>query len=131
MIGAAATLASVFRAPLTASLLLFELTRGYEIVLPLLAAAGTGPLVVESYTRWRKRRSMRMAYEASLGNDDGTDASRKEKTDKYEYEIADMCDVDNMIACEREDDEMALGQDLYALGKQQKRVAGPGNVTDT
>ena len=47
MIGAAATLASVFRAPLTASVLIFELTRGYDIVLPLLAAAGTGPLVVE------------------------------------------------------------------------------------
>ena len=39
MIGAAAVLSSVFRAPLTASLLLFELTRAYDIVLPLLAAS--------------------------------------------------------------------------------------------
>lgn len=50
-IGAAATLSAVFRAPLTASLLLFELTRAYDIVLPLLAAAGTGPLVAEFANR--------------------------------------------------------------------------------
>ena len=57
MVGAAAVLASVFKAPLTATLLIFELTRGYEIVLPLLAAAGTGPLVVE----WAHRRERRRA----------------------------------------------------------------------
>merc|ERR1719398_290377 len=41
MVGAGALLSSVFRAPLTAALLLFELTRGYELVLPLLCAKGT------------------------------------------------------------------------------------------
>jgi H+/Cl- antiporter ClcA len=56
-IGAAATLAAVFRAPLTASLLIFELTRGYELVLPLLAAAGTGPLVAITFDAATKRRS--------------------------------------------------------------------------
>jgi len=49
LIGAAATLASLFRAPLTASLLLFELTQKFEIILPLLAASGTGTLVVERF----------------------------------------------------------------------------------
>ena len=47
LIGAAATLASIFRCPMTATLLVFELSRDYDIVLPLLAAAGTGPRVVE------------------------------------------------------------------------------------
>jgi hypothetical protein len=47
LIGAAATLASVFCAPMTATLLVFELSRDYDLVLPLLAAAGTGPRVVE------------------------------------------------------------------------------------
>ena len=61
MVGAAAVLASVFKAPLTATLLIFELTRGYEIVLPLLAAAGTGPLVVE----WAHRRERRRRREAA------------------------------------------------------------------
>lgn len=60
-IGAAATLAAVFRAPLTASLLIFELTRGYELVLPLLAAAGTGPLVAITFDAAAKRSSAEAA----------------------------------------------------------------------
>jgi len=56
-IGAAATLAAVFRAPLTASLLIFELTRGYELVLPLLAAAGTGPLVAIAFDEASRQRA--------------------------------------------------------------------------
>ena len=55
MIGAAATLAAVFRAPLTASLLLFELTRGYELVVPVLAAAGTGAFVTIALDDARQR----------------------------------------------------------------------------
>merc|ERR1712028_102394 len=45
MVGAASTLAALFRAPLTASLLMFELTRNYDILIPLLASAGVGSLV--------------------------------------------------------------------------------------
>jgi H+/Cl- antiporter ClcA/CBS domain-containing protein len=40
MVGMAAVLAATARAPLTAILLLFELTRDYRIVLPLMAAVG-------------------------------------------------------------------------------------------
>lgn len=40
MVGAASVLASLFRAPLTASLLLFECTRNYDVILPLMASAG-------------------------------------------------------------------------------------------
>ena len=45
MVGAASVLAALFRAPLTASLLLFELTRDYDVILPLMASAGIGSLV--------------------------------------------------------------------------------------
>jgi len=44
VIGAAATLSSVFSAPLTATMLIVELTGGSDLALPLLVAAGTGPL---------------------------------------------------------------------------------------
>jgi H+/Cl- antiporter ClcA len=37
MVGAASVLAALFRAPLTASLLLFECTRNYDVILPLMA----------------------------------------------------------------------------------------------
>lgn len=36
--------AAIFRAPLTASLLLFEITRNYDVLLPLLASAGVASL---------------------------------------------------------------------------------------
>jgi H+/Cl- antiporter ClcA len=45
MVGAASTLAALCQAPLTGSLLVFELTKSYDVILPLLTAAGVGSLV--------------------------------------------------------------------------------------
>lgn len=45
MVGAACVLAALFRAPLTASLVLFELTRDYDVILPLMASAGVACVV--------------------------------------------------------------------------------------
>jgi H+/Cl- antiporter ClcA len=47
MVGMAAVLAGSARAPLTAMLLLFELTRDYRIVVPLMAAAGLSAWIIE------------------------------------------------------------------------------------
>jgi H+/Cl- antiporter ClcA len=47
MVGMAAVLAASARAPLTAILLLFELTRDYRIILPLMAAVGFSVWLVE------------------------------------------------------------------------------------
>ncbi len=47
MVGMAAVLAGTARAPLTAILLLFEMTRDYRIVLPLMAAAGLSAWLTE------------------------------------------------------------------------------------
>jgi H+/Cl- antiporter ClcA len=47
MVGMAAVLAGTVRSPLTAILLLFELTRDYRIILPLMAAVGISVLLVE------------------------------------------------------------------------------------
>ncbi|CAB9528777.1 exchange transporter ClcA [Seminavis robusta] len=62
MVGAATVLAAVFRAPLTATLLLFELTRDYGAILPLMASTGVASLVadildVKDETRKTNRRS--------------------------------------------------------------------------
>jgi H+/Cl- antiporter ClcA len=40
--------AALFRAPLTASLLLFELTRDYDVILPLMVSAGLGSVVADA-----------------------------------------------------------------------------------
>jgi len=91
MVGAAAFLSSVFRAPLTSALLLFELTRGYELVLPLLCAAGTGPLVYDALDRrlsaftpaWQRRGEAKplAAGEGEAG-------------------VAELCEVDNQMVCD-------------------------------
>jgi H+/Cl- antiporter ClcA/CBS domain-containing protein len=47
MVGMAAVLAASVRAPLTAILILFELTRDYRIVLPLMAAVGLSVWLIE------------------------------------------------------------------------------------
>ncbi|MBD2138859.1 chloride channel protein [Anabaena sp. FACHB-1237] len=47
MVGMAAVLAGSVRAPLTAIIMLFELTRDYRIVLPLMAAVGLSVWLVE------------------------------------------------------------------------------------
>lgn len=49
MVGMAAVLAGSVNAPLTAILLLFELTRDYRIVLPLMAAVGLSVWLVDRY----------------------------------------------------------------------------------
>jgi len=51
MVGAAAVLAAVYRAPLTSTLLLFELTKDYDIVLPLMASAGVASLMMELFQK--------------------------------------------------------------------------------
>ena len=61
MVGAASTLAALFRAPLTASLLLFELTRNYDVLLPLLVSAGVASLgsdILENNIEARKASSL-------------------------------------------------------------------------
>ncbi|EAW43298.1 Cl- channel, voltage gated [Nodularia spumigena CCY9414] len=49
MVGMAAVLAASVRAPLTAILMLFELTRDYRIVLPLMAAVGLSVWITEQF----------------------------------------------------------------------------------
>ena len=51
VVGAAGVLAALFRAPLTASLLLFEVTRQYDMILPLMATAGVASLVGDVVTQ--------------------------------------------------------------------------------
>uniref|UniRef100_A0A7S3JSI1 Chloride channel protein n=1 Tax=Aureoumbra lagunensis TaxID=44058 RepID=A0A7S3JSI1_9STRA len=48
-VGAASVLAAVVKAPLTASMLLFELTRDYDVILPLVASTGVATIVLELF----------------------------------------------------------------------------------
>ena len=54
-VGAAASLGAVFRAPLTASMLMFEVTQNHDLVLPVLASAGISGLVAEILSQPRSK----------------------------------------------------------------------------
>lgn len=122
LVGAAATLASVFRAPLTASLLFLEQTRGYDIVLPLLAACGTGPLVVD-YARRRSNPPPATSANNPAGDvlpvrlvmpplsEECEAEVLPEDLDACEVEpyvvLPEECDVDNRVAFCLEDGDVA------------------------
>ncbi|XP_078443437.1 chloride channel F isoform X2 [Wolffia australiana] len=75
LVGMAATLASVCSVPLTSVLLLFELTKDYRILLPLMGAVGLA-IWVPSVTNLSKGREL-----YSHGHGYGTVASAEEKHD--------------------------------------------------
>jgi H+/Cl- antiporter ClcA len=71
MVGAASVLAALFRAPLTASLLLFELTRDYDVILPLMASAGVGSLVsdiIENKMKVLAQQKISLSLERDLSD---------------------------------------------------------------
>ncbi|KAG0564110.1 hypothetical protein KC19_8G083600 [Ceratodon purpureus] len=57
LVGMAAMLAGVCQVPLTSVLLLFELTRDYRIILPLMGAVGLSSWIASSFTKKSKRFS--------------------------------------------------------------------------
>lgn len=59
MMGAASVLAAVFRAPLTACLLLFELTRDYNVILPVMTSCGVASVVGDILDYRQKERKRR------------------------------------------------------------------------
>lgn len=68
MVGAASVLAALFRAPLTASLLLFELTRDYDVILPLMVSAGVGSVICDILdARWKQVETRRQARRGASG----------------------------------------------------------------
>ena len=108
MVGAAALLSSVFRAPLTAAMLLFELTRGEELIMPLLAAAGTGPVVYDAIERrlaiWGGDGAAAATGPAgaAAGDEAGQAGGWQQGEDGCGVDLPAECDVDNGIVCRPE-----------------------------
>lgn len=75
IVGAAGVLAALFKAPLTGSLLMFELTRDYEVLLPALASAGVGSVIGDIVERaleeTRRDRDAVSWGDLSDGDDEG------------------------------------------------------------
>ena len=89
----AATLAGVCQVPLTAVLLLFELTQDYRIVLPLLGAVGFSAWITSDKTRKK-----------------ATDTSRESK-DVKEVNGNSICELESSL-CLNSDSEEDAGNNL-------------------
>lgn len=97
MVGMAAVLAGSARAPLTSILLLFELTRDYRIVLPLMAAVGLSAWVMECV----HRRSTQSLNLQQMGVDVAVSAPRPAIEPLQELEAPlGNCPMPNLISCQ-------------------------------
>lgn len=112
MVGMAAVLAGSARAPLTAILLMFELTRDYRIVLPLMAAVGLSVWLVECVNRRSTAHSLnlqQMGVDVALN----TPIQAREQLQDWEDVLGDRI-VTELISCqlpiegEHRDDEPVL-----------------------
>ena len=112
MVGMAAVLAGSARAPLTAILLMFELTRDYRIVLPLMAAVGLSVWLVELVNRRSTAHSLnlqQMGVDVAVN----TPIKAREQLQDWEDVLGDRI-VTELISCpipiedEHSDDEPVL-----------------------
>jgi hypothetical protein len=98
MVGMAAVLAGSARAPLTAILLMFELTRDYRIVLPLMAAVGLSVWLVEFVNRRSTTHSLnlqQMGVDVAVN----TPIQAREQLQDWEDVLGERI-VTELISCE-------------------------------
>lgn len=102
MVGAASVLAALFRAPLTASLLLFELVRDYNVILPIMASAGLASVVadwIETTVEQEQVEELRRDRDAVSWGDLADDsvivaATKAQVTDAQEIAVAVVAKAD-------------------------------------
>lgn len=109
----AATLAGVCQVPLTAVLLLFELTQDYRIVLPLLGAVGLSSWVTSRQTRRRdargkkkpKQEKTRDIQEPDMLSSSATGLPSNYALTEKESTLSDLCEIESSLCIEDSDTE--------------------------
>ncbi|CAN1289310.1 Chloride channel protein CLC-e [Linum perenne] len=92
LVGMAATLAGVCQVPLTAVLLLFELTHDYRIVLPLLGAVGLSSWV----TSGQMRRDSKDIQKQEVQSPTHTQQNSTSTTNK-QLNTSDLCEIESSL----------------------------------
>jgi H+/Cl- antiporter ClcA len=114
MVGMAAVLASSADAPLTSILLLFEITRDYRIVLPLMTAVGLSVWLVESWSN-KTHESLNL-HQMGLDfdvNNDNNDIPNIEPLLDWEKSLNGH--IAEVIASSETDSEQLLAKSLRSL----------------
>lgn len=107
-VGMAATLAGVCQVPLTAVLLLFELTQDYRIVLPLLGAVGLSSWVTSRQSRRKDVQGKKKLKREKSPNMLPSSASGLPSTYafmKKEDMTSDLCEIESSLCIEDSDNE--------------------------
>ena len=134
LVGMAGVLAGICRVPLTAILLLFELTHDYRIIVPLMGTVGVSSLVASA----AERKMSMMSASVAQGTKSALDSLRAsfdedDELDRVSREAAlerAMLD-DEEVECAEEDEEIGLceittaGSDTGSI-----EVTGRMNATD-
>lgn len=134
LVGMAATLASACSVPLTSVLLLFELTKDYRILLPLMGAVGLA-IWVPSVTNQAKEsdtpdtsNSARVYSPVSLAEDDN-EGNWRRANDEHDLELAVVGDGTDLEAIDKELllDNLKVSQ---AMSKQYLKVLSSATLKD-
>lgn len=104
-VGMAATLAGVCQVPLTAVLLLFELTQDYRIVLPLLGAVGLSSWITSGQSRRRdtwKNKKLNKGNTGEIQELDVLPSSTSELSFSYGFtakasNTSDLCEIESSL----------------------------------
>ncbi|KAF9621205.1 hypothetical protein IFM89_016699 [Coptis chinensis] len=128
LVGMAATLAGVCQVPLTAVLLLFELTQDYRIVLPLLGAVGLSSLIASGQTRGKDTVDKTASF-ASKGNDieesrDSILYSGMPSSNSVELEAAsnftDLCELESSLCVDYSFTELKILEESIVVSQAMR-----------
>lgn len=105
----AATLAGVCQVPLTAVLLLFELTQDYRIVLPLLGAVGLSSWVTSGQMRRREAKSKKKLKQGKTQPDmlpsGASGLPLNYAPTEKKSNISDLCEIESSLCIDESDAE--------------------------
>lgn len=114
----AATLAGVCQVPLTAALLLFELTQDYRIVLPLLGAVGFSAWITSD----KKTRRRATDNSKELKDGSSTTASQEENSTSREPSGSSICELENSLCLNSDSEDDAENLVAEILVSQAMRT---------
>ncbi|XP_024933382.3 chloride channel protein CLC-e isoform X2 [Ziziphus jujuba] len=127
LVGMAATLAGVCQVPLTAVLLLFELTQDYRIVLPLLGAVGLSSWITSGQLRrkdaWENKK-LNQGITRDLQEPNMVPSSSNGLSSSYDFRAktsntSDLCEIESSLCVE--DSSEKLGQRIYVSEAMKTR----------
>ncbi|KAL8129457.1 hypothetical protein V2J09_018612 [Rumex salicifolius] len=124
LVGMAATLAGVCQVPLTAVLLLFELTQDYRIVLPLLGAVGMSSWITSSLTRKGLSDPNRPTNDTTSANEKDGSLASSDSLATGKADSNDLCEIESSLCLDMSDNiNKELEKRIYVADAMRTKYA--------